>query len=87
MNYELMLALKSEEVVAAIKEVVEKAKIKVTAEDPWGKRRLAYRIGQNTEAYYTVWILSGGPKMVAELSKKFKLNKEILRFLFTRAAS
>lgn len=85
MHYELMMALVSEDAVKAIKEILAAAKVKILNEEVWGKRRLAYRIGPATEGYYLIYKVTATPGDVAEISKKFKLSKEVLRFLFTKS--
>jgi len=84
MNYELMTALKSEETVSLVKKLLDQAKVKVIKEEPMGKRRLAYEINKATEGFYQVWQVEGAASTVAEVSKLFKLETGILRFLFTK---
>ena len=48
-KYELMLVLKSDSAVPMVRETLEKSQAKITNEEVWGKRRLAYKIGNITE--------------------------------------
>jgi small subunit ribosomal protein S6 len=52
----------------------------VTTED-WGKRRLAYKIRNETRGHYTYFAYSGRPGVVAEIERNLRLNENILRFL------
>ena len=83
MNYELMLIVKTEADLASVKTLLEKEKVKIVSEEPWGMRRLAYPIQKIREGYYDVLEVAGSPSTVANLSKSFKVESQILRFLFT----
>lgn len=50
---------------------------------PWGRRRLAYSIGDFQEAFYVVMRLNLEPARTNDLERDLKLSEEILRYLFT----
>lgn len=88
MQYELMVILKPllpEDIRAGIQKRVEtlvaKAEGKISSQDAWGKRHLAYPIKKHEEGYYIVYKLSLKPAYVAEFQKELKLINDILRFL------
>ncbi|HRN86469.1 MAG TPA: 30S ribosomal protein S6 [Candidatus Dojkabacteria bacterium] len=88
MKYELMLILKPmltedirANVLKKIDEYVTKAGGKITKEDIWGKRHLAYIIEGNEEGYYVVYNLELDKSKVTELQNKLKFMNDILRFL------
>lgn len=83
MNYELALILKGIDSIVPVRKLLEKAKVKIVSEDDMGKRRLAYKINDLTDGYYIFWTISGTNTTVVDLSKTFKLNPDIVRFLFT----
>lgn len=50
---------------------------------PWGRRRLAYPIGNFQEAYYAVMRLNLEPQKTSDLERDLKLSEEIVRYLLT----
>lgn len=53
--------------------------------DKWGKRRLAFRVGKHTEAFYVVLTLAEpSGAAVAELERRFKVTDAVIRFLTVR---
>ena len=56
----------------------------VEATDPWGKRRLAYRIGKHHEGYYVLSRLRAEAKSVSELERRLRVTSGVLRFLTVR---
>lgn len=57
---------------------------KVTKEEYWGLRNLAYRIKKNRKAHYVLFNLDAPPKAVAEMERKERFDDNILRFLTLR---
>ncbi len=53
-------------------------------EAPWGRRRLAYPINDQTEGFYTLFRYQADPGVAAEIDRELKLNENVLRFLVTR---
>lgn len=47
--------------------------------DVWGKRRLAYDIGKNSEGIYAVIDLTAKPSTVRELDRQLNLTEAVLR--------
>ncbi|AAZ57128.1 30S ribosomal protein S6 [Thermobifida fusca] len=47
--------------------------------DVWGKRRLAYDIGKNSEGIYAVIDLTAKPSTVHELDRQLNLTEAVLR--------
>lgn len=86
--YELMLILNPElresEVKKKLKEIVdmiEKAGGKITHEDFWGKKELAYKIKGNREGVYIVYNLELPNNFIKELRGHLRIEKEVLRSL------
>ncbi len=84
--YELMLILSPElresEVKKKLKELVEmveKAGGRVTEEDFWGRRKLAYPIKKNKEGIYTIYNLELPASLIDELKEHLRIEKDILR--------
>ena len=53
----------------------------VNQASPWGKRRLAYPIGKQTDGFYVVTTFKIEPKQTGELERSLRLNEEVLRHL------
>ena len=49
--------------------------------EPWGRRRLAFRIARQQEGYYQLLRFQAPPAQVAELERFFRLNEAIVRFV------
>jgi small subunit ribosomal protein S6 len=87
--YELMLLFTPEmaetavlKEISLIKDRISKTG-KVTIEDFWGKRPLAYPIKKMESGYYQVFRFSFSPEEVKELDQELRLTPSVLRFLIT----
>jgi small subunit ribosomal protein S6 len=88
-SYELMLVLsiaKGEEAVqntwAKFKELIEK-NAELGEVDEWGKRKLAYPINYEAEAYYIVAQFTSAPDFPAELDRILNITDGVLRSMIT----
>ena len=52
--------------------------------DLWGRRKLAYAIGNFTEGIYVVQLIRGPGAMVTELERRMRVNDDVLRYLTVR---
>lgn len=88
-NYETMLVISLRNGEDGVKALVEKFKAMIEANgtietvDEWGKRKLAYEIQDETEAYYVVFTYTAKPDFPAELDRVLKITDGILRSLIT----
>jgi len=57
----------------------------VTAEDLWGRRRLAYPIANQLEGYYVLMRFQLDPSHLPELERLMRLDNRIIRHLLVRA--
>ncbi|MBP0966950.1 MAG: 30S ribosomal protein S6, partial [Oscillospiraceae bacterium] len=83
-SYELMLVIsiaKGEEAVQSIwakfKDLIEKH-AELGEVDEWGKRKLAYPINYETEAYYIVAKFTSAPEFPAELDRILNIIDGVL---------
>ncbi|MBN1504146.1 MAG: 30S ribosomal protein S6 [Candidatus Eisenbacteria bacterium] len=67
--------------VDTVKEIIASGNGKVLETEIWGRRRLAYEIKKKKEGTYVLIRFKGGPALLAELARRFKLNELILRHL------
>ncbi len=90
-NYECMIildpTLETEAIdnsLARFLDIVAKNGGKVENVNKWGKRRLAYQIGQSTEGYYVILDIQGKNETVSELDRILKITDEVVRHMIVR---
>ena len=49
-----------------------------------GKKKLAYDIQKNKEAYYMVFKFEANPTLIAELERVYRITDGILKFITTK---
>jgi small subunit ribosomal protein S6 len=86
--YELMFILKPDMLENAyqkklkdFKEFLEGGKAKVSVEDIWGKRPLAYRIKQKDEGIYVVYNFVAPGDFIQEINEHLRIDTEVLRHM------
>lgn len=57
---------------------------KVTKEDLWGVKTLAYPIKKQTSGYYAHFEIEADPKDAKAIDKSLKVEEDILRYLLIR---
>jgi small subunit ribosomal protein S6 len=89
--YEVMLILRptlDEETAAATvakaKDVITAGKGTVDAEDPWGKRKMAFEIDGHTEGDYYVIQFHATTDVVAELDRVLHITDPVVRYMIVR---
>jgi small subunit ribosomal protein S6 len=65
-------------------EGVKKDFDKLTKEDLWGSRDLAYPIQHMDSAYYAHFEFESDPSKISSLDKKLKLDEDVIRYLLVR---
>ena len=70
--------------IGQIEEFMGKQGATLEATEPWGKRRLAYRIGKHHEGYYVLSRLQAEADSVSELERRLRVTAGVLRFLTVR---
>ena len=90
-DYEILLMLDPElaeerqaEVVARVRELVEKGGGTWAADDVWGRRRLAYEIDHKAEGSYHLLTFSAATETLDEISRVLKIDDNVMRHLATR---
>lgn len=88
-SYELMVVIslaKGEEAAQAVwakfKDMIEKH-AELGEVDEWGKRKLAYPINYETDAYYVVAGFTSAPEFPAELDRVLNITDGVLRSMIT----
>ncbi|MCI7804371.1 MAG: 30S ribosomal protein S6 [Oscillospiraceae bacterium] len=88
-KYEVMVVFSIKNGEDNVKALVEKFKALIekngTLEEvnEWGKRKLAYEINYETEAYYVLYTFESKPDFPAELERVMNITDGVLRSMVT----
>jgi len=52
--------------------------------DRWGRKKLAYDIKKFSEGNYTLFELKAGPKLIAELERRYRNHESVIKYLSVR---
>lgn len=90
-SYELMYILdptldedSSKALVGKIEDLMTKQGVAVENTEPWGKRRLSYRIKGHWEGNYVLSQLKAAPQAISEMERRLRVTDGVLRFLTVR---
>lgn len=61
--------------------VVEEGQGKITKQEYWGLKNLAFKIKKNRKAHYAFFNIDAPPAAVAEMERRMGINSDIVRFL------
>ena len=81
MKYELTLLTKEETELKNVKDLIASFKGKVTKEEKWGEKTLAYSIKKNHTALFYNFQFELEKKNILEFKNKLNFNEKILRYL------
>ncbi len=89
--YEILLMLDPElaeerqsEIVARMRELIEKQGGTWNGQEPWGRRRLAYEIDHKGEGVYHLLTFEAEPATLDEVSRILKITDGVMRHLAVR---
>ena len=57
---------------------------KVESVEEMGKRKLAYEIKKQKEAYYVLFNFDAEPSSISELERNYKITDEIIKFIVVK---
>lgn len=90
-NYELLVLFGEDTAETAqkkltdeIKDLVEKNKGDLKNIESWGKKSLAFQIGQNKSGFYWLLFFEAAETLPKKISDLLRIEDSILRFLITR---
>ncbi|MCK9273128.1 30S ribosomal protein S6 [Candidatus Gracilibacteria bacterium] len=90
-KYELMFILNPElqeddknSLISEIKKELKQAGVKVTQEDDWGVKDLAYKIRNSSTGHYILYSIESDGKSFFDLTKLFNIKKDIWRHIFIK---
>ena len=72
-----------EAVSKRIAETIEKSQGTVDEIEDWGKRKLAYEIGEMTDADYTLVNFHANEDQIAELDRVLRISDNVVRHMIT----
>ncbi len=58
--------------------------VRVNPENPWGRRRLAYKIQNFDHAYYVLYHFLAQPSTIGEIERELALDSVVIRHLIVR---
>ena len=73
------------QVIEKIKDLVQRYEGNVTNVDDWGKKKLAYEIGHQKEAFYYFIQFDAEATAPAEIENRVRIMDNVIRFLCVRA--
>lgn len=71
-------------VMDRVRRIIGEHSGEIVDEDDWGRRKLAYKIGKNSEAKYYLAHLNMEGDGTAELENGLKLTDDVIRHLLIR---
>jgi small subunit ribosomal protein S6 len=90
-EYEILLLLDPElpeerqtEVVARLRDQIEKSGGTVERHDEWGRRKLAYEIDKKGEGTYHLVHITCEPETLDEVARVLKIDDGVMRHMATR---
>jgi small subunit ribosomal protein S6 len=90
-DYEILLMLDPEladerqnEIVARVRENIERTGGSWRGHDVWGRRRLAYEIAHKNEGSYHLLTFTAEPEALEEVSRVLKITDGVMRHLAVR---
>ena len=90
-TYEILLLLdpeqaeaRQDDIVARVRQLVEKNGGTWQSHDAWGRRRLAYPIAHKEEGVYHLVVFDAEAATLEEISRVLKIDDAVLRHLATR---
>ncbi len=90
-QYEIMVVMRGDlsdedrtNLVETIQTWIKNNQGQVAKVDNWGRRRLAYQIGNQRDGYYTLITADLPAKAPGEIERNLRITESVLRFLVTR---
>ena len=88
-KYELMIIVNSQlsedekkETLEILKKIINKSSWKISNENIWWEKKLAYKINGSENWYYVLYDLEIDWKNIKNISKEINLHKDIWRYMF-----
>ena len=85
--YKPELEAKIEAPLAKVAKIITDNGGKITAEQDWGRKELAYKIAGETHAVYRIYTVELPAEAPAKISNILNITDEVLRYLLTKVDS
>ncbi len=72
------------EILARMRETIEKSGGTWTGHEPWGRRKLAYEIDKKGEGVYHLITFIAEPVALDEVTRVLKISEDVMRHMATR---
>lgn len=89
-NYELLYIIHPDlegsldKVLSKVKSFIEKRDGKITYEEDWGKKKLAYEINKCDVGIYILWYFEAPKEKIASIERDLKIAEEVMRFMILK---
>lgn len=70
-----------DKITDSLKAAIEKRKGKLTYEENWGKRKLAYPIKKSDVGIYILWYFEAPKEALSKIERDIRLTEEVLRYM------
>jgi small subunit ribosomal protein S6 len=74
----------SDELVKQFEGIIAEQGGELLKTDKWGRKKLAYEIQKFSEGYYTLFEMSAGPNLIAELERRFRNHDSVIKYMSIR---
>ncbi|SFV38964.1 30S ribosomal protein S6 [Hyphomicrobium facile] len=64
--------------------IIEEGQGKITKQEYWGLKNLAFKIKKNRKAHYAFFNIDSPPAAVAEMERRMGINTDVMRFMTVR---
>ena len=86
-KYELMTIFpldedRSKKGLDAVKQVLSQFGVEIAKEEPFGDRDLTYEIKKQKKGRFVLMNVNANPAKIADISAQFKLNNDLLKYMF-----
>jgi small subunit ribosomal protein S6 len=90
-KYELVYVMKPEaseaevaEMQAQVEAIIARLGGTLEKTDAWGRRKLAYDIGNHKEGFYVLHVIAGSGELMKEIDRRLRNTEGLLRHLVVR---
>ena len=88
-KYELMTIFPVEDDLSknaqdAVRAVLAQCGAEIESEQPFGDRDLCYEVKKRTKGRYILFNIKVNPAKLVEIEKQFKLQADLLKYMFVR---
>ena len=68
-------------VIEGVKATIESSGSKILKVDPWGRKKLAYKVKRHNDGYFVLLVFESHPDFVRQLSTYYQINEPIIKYM------